>query len=144
VPKKKIRIEPGDRLLMELPEAATWPDGKVTVSINGTRFTFTEDNPQIREVLKKATEKARRGQGRINGSAFDEGPAMSCPRCKGAMLVCEWHPDKPWTPEGCECGAGMPCLVCRPQRSALGSDEAVAEAVRRAVDVTINQVFGRR
>lgn len=48
------------RLVMELPVAATWPDGKVTVSINGTRFTFTEDNPQIREVLKKATDKARR------------------------------------------------------------------------------------
>jgi hypothetical protein len=69
---KAARIEPGDRLVMELPVAATWPDGKVTVSINGTRFTFTEDNPQIREVLKKATDKARRGQERISGSAFDE------------------------------------------------------------------------
>ena len=71
--KRKAEIEPGDRLVMELPVAATWPDGKVTVSINGTRFTFTEDNPQIREVLKKATDKARRGQERINGSALGEG-----------------------------------------------------------------------
>jgi hypothetical protein len=66
--KKAGRIEAGDRLVMELPVAATWPDGKVTVSINGTRFTFTEDNPQIREVLKRATDKARRGQEGINGS----------------------------------------------------------------------------
>jgi hypothetical protein len=44
--KKAGRIEAGDRLVMGLPVAATWPDGKVTVSINGTRFTFTEDNPQ--------------------------------------------------------------------------------------------------
>ena len=75
--KKKAGIEPGDRLLMELPVAATWPDGKVTVSINGTCFTFTEDNPQIREVLKAATEKAQRGQERIASAAlakiFDEG-----------------------------------------------------------------------
>jgi hypothetical protein len=72
VAKKKVgRIEAGDRLVMELPVAATWPDGKVTVSINGTRFTFTEDNPQIREVLNKATDKARRGQQRINDSAYE-------------------------------------------------------------------------
>jgi hypothetical protein len=70
--KKKAGIEPGDRLVMELPVAATWPDGKVTVSINGTRFTFTEDNPQIWEVLKKATDKARRGQERISDSALGE------------------------------------------------------------------------
>jgi hypothetical protein len=36
------------------------------------QVTFTEDNPQIREVLKKATDKARSGQERINGSAADE------------------------------------------------------------------------
>jgi hypothetical protein len=76
VAKKKAGIEPGDRLLMELPVAATWPDGKVTVSIAGTRFTFAEDNPEIREVLKKATDKVRRGQERIGKSAlakiFDE------------------------------------------------------------------------
>jgi hypothetical protein len=59
---------------------------------------------------------------------------MSRHHCKGAMLVCECHPDNAWTPERCEWGAGMPCPVCRPQRSALGSDEAVSEAVRRAVD----------
>jgi hypothetical protein len=69
---------------------------------------------------------------------------MSCPHCKGAVLVCEWHPDKPWTPESCECGAGMPYPVCRPERRALESDEAVADAVQRAVNVTIDQVFGRR
>jgi hypothetical protein len=74
----------------------------------------------------------------------------TCPRCKGAGFVCEWHPEKPWTlnspagVESCGCGAGMPCPVCRPQRSAPGSDEVIAEAVRRAVDVTIDQVFGRR
>lgn len=69
----------------------------------------------------------------------DELPALP-----GAMLVCEWHPGKPWTPEGCECGAGMPCPVCRPQHHIVGPDEAVAEALRHAVNVTIDQVFGRR
>lgn len=77
VAKKKAEIEPGDKLVMELPVAATWPDGKVTVTINGTRFTITEDNPEIREVLKAATEKARKGQDRIASSAlakiFDDG-----------------------------------------------------------------------
>jgi hypothetical protein len=68
--KKKTGIEAGDRLLMELPVAATWPDGKVTVTINGVRFTFTENNPEIREVLKAVKEKARRGQERISGSAL--------------------------------------------------------------------------
>jgi hypothetical protein len=78
------RIERGDRLVMELPVAATWPDGKVTVTIAGTRFTFTEDNPEIREVLKAAMEKARAGERdrrrhgvKIGGSPlskiFDEG-----------------------------------------------------------------------
>jgi hypothetical protein len=76
---KTGRIERGDRLLMELPVAATWPDGKVTVTINGTRFTIAADNPEIREVLKAAKEKAVRGGRRvkIGGSPlakiFDEG-----------------------------------------------------------------------
>ena len=56
-------IERGDTLVMELSVAATWPeDGKVTVMIAGTRITFAEDNPEIREVLKAATEKARGGE----------------------------------------------------------------------------------
>ena len=76
--KKKAGIEAGDMLVMELPVAAIWPDGKVTVSINGTRFTITEDNPQIREVLKKATDKASRGQERIATSA-PEGPGDELP-----------------------------------------------------------------
>lgn len=75
--KKRAGIEAGDRLVMELPVAATWPEGKVTVLIAGTRFTITEDNDDIREVLKKATEKAQRGHERIASSAlakiFDDG-----------------------------------------------------------------------
>jgi hypothetical protein len=59
------------------------------------------------------------------------------------MLVCENHPDLAW-PNQCDCGAGMPCPVCRPQRRTVGPDEAVAEAVQRAVNVSISQVFGRR
>jgi hypothetical protein len=63
---------------MELPVAATWPDmGKVTVTIAGTRFTFAEDNPEIREILKSAKDRAKRGHSRVSGSAlskvFDEG-----------------------------------------------------------------------
>jgi hypothetical protein len=74
----------------------------------------------------------------------------TCPNCGGSGLVCEWHPDKAWTPtapagvDSCQCGAGMPCPVCRPQRRGVGPDEAVAEAVQRAVDVSIAQVLGRR
>jgi hypothetical protein len=74
--KNTTRIEPGDRLLVELPVVASWPDmGKVTVTIAGTRFTFAEDNPEIRDVLKAAKEKAARGQKRIGGEPemkFDE------------------------------------------------------------------------
>ena len=67
--KNTGRIEPGDKLLMELPVAATWPEmGKVTVLIAGTRFTFAGDNSEIREVLKAAKEKAARGQERIGTS----------------------------------------------------------------------------
>ena len=73
--KNTTRIEPGDKLVLELPVVAAWPDmGKVTVTIAGTRFTFAEDNPQIRDVLKAAKEKAARGQKRIAGDelVFDE------------------------------------------------------------------------
>jgi len=69
-------VEPGDRLVVELPVVATWPDmGKITVTIAGTRFTFAEDNPEIRDVLKKAKEKAERGQKRVAADLdfrFDE------------------------------------------------------------------------
>jgi hypothetical protein len=65
-------VEPGDRLVVELPVVATWPDmGKIA----GTRFTFAEDNPEIRDVLKKAKEKAARGQKRVAADSdftFDE------------------------------------------------------------------------
>lgn len=34
-----------------------------------------------------------------------------CPICDGVGLVCENHPDVPWT--DCQCGgAGMPCKCC--------------------------------
>jgi len=49
--------------------------GKITVTIAGTRFTFAEDNPEIRDVLKKAKEKAERGQKRVAADLdfrFDE------------------------------------------------------------------------
>jgi hypothetical protein len=41
-----------------------------------------------------------------------------CPACDDTYWVCENHPDKPWRKarlgfEGCECGAGMPCLACQ-------------------------------
>jgi hypothetical protein len=68
VTKKTARIERGDRLLMELLVAATWPDSKVTVTIAGTRFTIAEDNPEIREALKAAKERAANGQARIGTS----------------------------------------------------------------------------
>lgn len=34
-----------------------------------------------------------------------------CPVCGGCAWVCENHEDKAW-PEGCYCGAGMPCALC--------------------------------
>lgn len=36
-----------------------------------------------------------------------------CPICKGEGWVCENHPYRAWTPEGCQCGPGMPC-ECNP------------------------------
>ena len=33
----------------------------------------------------------------------------ACEVCGGKGWVCENHPDKAW-PEGCDCGAGMPCV----------------------------------
>jgi hypothetical protein len=40
------------------------------VLIAGTRFTIADDNPEIREVLKSAKQKAERGQARIGTSAL--------------------------------------------------------------------------
>ncbi len=70
--KNAAGIQPGDKVLMELPVVAIWPDDKVTVTIAGTRFTIAEDNPAIREVLKAAKEKAARGQARIGGSKLSK------------------------------------------------------------------------
>lgn len=42
---------------------------------------------------------------------------MSCSNCSGKLWVCENHGDRPWDeklPNGCECGAGMPCGICNP------------------------------
>jgi hypothetical protein len=69
----------------------------------------------------------------------------TCPNCAGSGLVCEWHPDKPWTPtssgerNGCDCGAGMPCPVCSPTSKRMTAEEAFAEAVRRAIDATARE-----
>ena len=71
---------------------------------------------------------------------------MICPNCKGAIFVCEFHPDKPWTPtllgqgQSCQCGADMPCPVCRPQLYPMGSDEAFAEAVHEAIEATAKEM----
>lgn len=40
-----------------------------------------------------------------------------CQNCDNTGLVCENHPDRPFTlgtkrPDACECGPGMPCPVC--------------------------------
>src|SRR5262245_6707476 len=70
----------------------------------------------------------------------------ACPNCEGSGLVCEWHPDKPWTPtasaagaDSCECGAGMPCPVCRPVSRRVTEEETFAEAVRNAIDTTARE-----
>jgi hypothetical protein len=41
---------------------------------------------------------------------------MTCLRCEDTGLVCENHPDQPWTgPHACACGgAGMPCPTFNP------------------------------
>ena len=77
VKKTASKVEPGDRLLVELPVVGR----KITVTIAGTRLTFAEDNPEIRDVLKKAKERAEHGQAKIGSSAFakafDEGRGWS-------------------------------------------------------------------
>lgn len=43
-----------------------------------------------------------------------------CTRCENTYWVCERHLDQPWSdvlPNGCECGAGVPCPDCRPRAS---------------------------
>jgi hypothetical protein len=62
---------------------------------------------------------------------------MSCPNCRGARLVCEWHHDKAW-PNECDCGPGMPCPVCTPATMRMTTEEA-AEAIRRAIDATARE-----
>lgn len=44
--------------------------------------------------------------------------AAPCPVCRGVRWVCENHPAKPWCAQGCECGAGAPC-VCNPGGTVL-------------------------
>jgi hypothetical protein len=69
----------------------------------------------------------------------------TCPHCKGAGFVCEFHPKKPWTltslgqGETCDCGAGMPCPVCRPASTRMTTEEAFAEAVYRAIEATARE-----
>jgi hypothetical protein len=48
VAKKKAGIEAGDKLVMELPVAATWPDGKVT------HPSMARGSPSPRTILKSA------------------------------------------------------------------------------------------
>jgi hypothetical protein len=45
-----------------------------------------------------------------------------CRNCAGEQWVCENHQDRPWneTEEGCECGAGAPCPVCKPEMANAG------------------------
>lgn len=62
-----------------------------------------------------------------------------CNICKGVMWVCENHTNKPWDASeenGCECGAGVPC-VCNPHSASytIYSDYAtLAAAARRLVE----------
>ena len=42
---------------------------------------------------------------------------LRCENCDDTGLVCENHPDRPFTlgskrADACECGPGMPCEVC--------------------------------
>lgn len=49
--------------------------------------------------------------------------APACRVCGGDGWVCENHPDLPWAhhaPNGCYCGAGMLCRVCRFEDATLG------------------------
>ena len=62
---------------------------------------------------------------------------IPCRHCRGAMWVCENHPEVPW-PERCDCGPGMPCPLCRRQQFPMGTEEALGQIVQRAVEVTIN------
>jgi hypothetical protein len=54
--------------------------------------------------------------------------ADRCKLCCDAGWVCENHPDRPWGdyPNGCECGAGMPC------RAVIGQTKASAHECRPA------------
>ncbi len=52
-----------------------------------------------------------------------------CQRCQGVEWVCENHDDKPWAkdkPDGCVCGAGVPCPDC---------NDLAAPSVKEVIDI---------
>jgi hypothetical protein len=62
-----------------------------------------------------APEPADRAVARVLAGGLAEPPV--CPACLNEGIVCENHPDRPWEgtaapPDGCGCGAGMPCPAC--------------------------------
>jgi hypothetical protein len=51
-----------------------------------------------------------------------------CRNCLGEQWVCENHLDMAW-PTICECGAGAPCPICRPDMANAAYESAVGERV---------------
>lgn len=65
---------------------------------------------------------------------------IECDVCQDELWVCENHPEKPWNarlPNGCACGAGMPCLVCNDglQRG-HGFDAVLSVATDTSIDTS--------
>ena len=68
--KTASKVEPGDRLLVELPVVATWPDmGKITVTIRGNAVHFRRGQPRDprRAEESEGARRARAGQDRQLG-----------------------------------------------------------------------------
>lgn len=70
---------------------------------------------------------------------MDRGKGATCRNCAGEEWVCENHRDQPW-PTGCECGAGAPCPVCRPQMACANYSEPWRELADRAISYVASAV----
>lgn len=61
----------------------------------------------------------------------------SCPKCLDIGWVCENHPDRPWDrtlPNGCECGAGMPCECVLTDEMREGVERPDVSGVFKRID----------
>ncbi|WP_104019083.1 hypothetical protein [Roseovarius nitratireducens] len=119
--------------------------GKITVTAEmQERFAdwFRQNYPGPDTIIHKpdwhAPKIFRAALHCIPQSTLDLALSDTCRNCAGEKWVCENHRDRPWSVDGCECGAGAPCPICQWEYATAGTigsavwpDELRAEANRR-------------